>query len=101
MIEETTKELATINNLPEVCYQRAQAFNEEVIRLDGIASNPQLLKEKIDVISSQCAPGSRRAVGMYNLGIDSRLVDSGGGLQRTCMSRIRGDRAKGSRFPWR
>jgi hypothetical protein len=41
MIEEMTKDIVPTNNSPEVCYQRAQEFNEEVIRLDVIANNPQ------------------------------------------------------------
>ncbi len=76
MIEEPTKELGIINSLPEACYQKAREFNEDVIRLDGIASDPQLLKKKIDIVSDLGVAGERRNIGMNCLAIDSRLIAS-------------------------
>ncbi|GAB6059374.1 hypothetical protein [Desulfonatronum parangueonense] len=99
MLEESTKDIMPMNNSREVCFQKALEFNEEVIRLDGIAGDPKLLRKKIDVICSQCSPGSRRAVAMYNLGMDSRLVDSGGNPPENVHVKNSGGPGKGKSFP--
>lgn len=99
MVVESSQEIVPFNNLPEVCFQKVQDFNEDVIRLDGIAADPQLLAKKIDVISSQCGPGSRKTVAMYILAIDSRNVDSGSNPPENVHVKNSGGPGKGKSYP--
>ena len=75
MIKETTKDIVPTNSMPEVCYQRAQEFNEEVTRLDGIAHDYRLQGKKNDIANILSAFGM--SLGESSIMLKSKISGSG------------------------